>query len=95
MLDHFQDESIVETDTLCKKDTISGSKIDFNALEIMYNDIHENDINYETGNITNHLGLLEGGRGQQKHGLKALKHTSIKNFFEFFGGGGGGPQLRS
>ena len=33
----------VETDTLCKKDTISVSKNDFNALEIVTNEIHEND----------------------------------------------------
>ena len=39
---HFLRESIVGTDTLCKKDTFSVSKLDFNALETVINDIHEN-----------------------------------------------------
>ena len=49
-LDHFLRESIVETDTLCKKDTISVSKNDFNALEIVTNEIHEND-KHTNGNV--------------------------------------------
>ena len=49
-LDHFLRESIVETDTLRKKDTISVSKNDFNALEIVTNEIHEND-KHTNGNV--------------------------------------------
>ena len=40
---HFLRESIVGTDTLCKEDTISVSKEDFNALEIVTNEIYNHD----------------------------------------------------
>ena len=47
---HFLRESIVGTDTLCKEDTISVSKEDFNALEIVTNEIYNHDRN-TNGNV--------------------------------------------
>ena len=49
---HFLRESIVGTDTLCKKDTMSVSKEDFNALEKVTDEIYDNDINTNSNVIT-------------------------------------------